>query len=127
MKRVVITGLGIKSSIGSSKADVITSLRESNTGIKHSDEYAELGFRSHVFGPIDLDLEELIDKLPVTDALKSALLEREGTLGEILNVVIAYEKASWDQVSHPQLTADDFRSCYLETLSWVKAICKSID
>jgi 3-oxoacyl-[acyl-carrier-protein] synthase-1 len=62
LKRVVITGLGIKSSIGSSKEEVIASLRDGKTGIRHSDEYEELGYRSHVFGPIDLDLDALIDK-----------------------------------------------------------------
>lgn len=62
LKRVVITGLGIKSSIGTSKDEVISSLRESRTGIEFCEEYAELGFRSHVHGSIDLNLEELIDK-----------------------------------------------------------------
>jgi len=61
MKRVVITGLGIKSSIGNSKQEVISSLRETRCGIEYSQEYEELGFRSHVHGPIHLDLEELVD------------------------------------------------------------------
>lgn len=62
LKRVVITGLGIKSSIGTSKDEVIASLRESTSGIRYSEEYQELGFRSHVHAPIALNLEELIDK-----------------------------------------------------------------
>lgn len=62
MKRVVITGLGIKSSIGNSKEEVSTSLREARSGIEHSAEYEELGFRSHVHGPIHLDLDALIDR-----------------------------------------------------------------
>lgn len=62
MKRVVITGLGIKSSIGNNKKEVIESLRQAKSGIEHSAEYAELGFRSHVHGPIRLDLNSLIDR-----------------------------------------------------------------
>ena len=62
MKRVVITGLGIKSSIGNSKDEVTASLREARTGIEHCAEYEELGFRSHVHGPIRLDLNSLIDR-----------------------------------------------------------------
>lgn len=62
MRRVVITGLGIKSSIGNSKEEVVRSLREGRSGIRHSAEYAELGFRSHVHGPVELDLPALIDK-----------------------------------------------------------------
>ena len=62
MKRVVITGLGIKSSIGTTRQEVIASLREAKSGIAFSKEYQELGFRSHVHGPINLDLAALIDK-----------------------------------------------------------------
>ncbi len=62
LKRVVITGLGIKSSIGTSKSEVISSMREGKSGIKFSEEYAELGYRTNVYGPIDLDLDELINK-----------------------------------------------------------------
>ncbi len=62
MRRVVITGLGIVSSIGNNKQEVLTSLREGRSGIEYSDEYAELGFRSHVHGPVRLDYRELIDR-----------------------------------------------------------------
>jgi 3-oxoacyl-[acyl-carrier-protein] synthase I len=62
LKRVVITGLGIKSSIGNSKEEVSASLREARSGIEFSSTYEELGFRSHVHGPIRLDLDSLIDR-----------------------------------------------------------------
>ncbi len=62
MRRVVITGLGIVSSIGNNKQEVLASLREGRSGIEHSEEYAELGFRSHVHGPVRLDYKELIDR-----------------------------------------------------------------
>ncbi len=62
MRRVVITGLGIVSSIGNNKQEVLASLQEGRSGIEHSDEYAELGFRSHVHGPVRLDYKELIDR-----------------------------------------------------------------
>lgn len=62
MKRVVITGLGIKSSIGTSKQQVIDALRNAQSGIEFNAEYEKLGFRSHVYGPIRLNLDELIDR-----------------------------------------------------------------
>ena len=62
MKRVVITGLGIKSSIGTSKQEVIESLREARSGIEFNAEYEKLGFRSHVYGPVRLELDKLIDR-----------------------------------------------------------------
>ncbi len=62
MKRAVITGIGIKSSIGNSKPEVIDSLREARSGVEHSNEYEELGFRSHVAGSINIDLDTMIDR-----------------------------------------------------------------
>lgn len=62
MRRVVVTGLGIVSSIGSNQQQVIESLRLGRSGISFSEKYAELGFRSRVHGTIALDLDSLIDK-----------------------------------------------------------------
>ncbi len=62
MKRVVITGLGIVCSIGNNKQEVLESLRQGRSGIKFNQEYADLGFRSHVDGNIEIDLKELIHR-----------------------------------------------------------------
>ena len=62
MKRVVITGLGIVSSIGNSKKEVLNSLKSSSSGIKFNNIYKNLGLRSHVSGSIDIDLSSLIDR-----------------------------------------------------------------
>ena len=62
MKRVVVTGLGIVSSIGNNKAEVTESLKQAKSGLAFSEEYAEMGFRSHVFGPLNINTEELIDR-----------------------------------------------------------------
>lgn len=62
MKRVVVTGLGIVSSIGNSKQEVIDSLKQCRSGIRFSEEYAELGFRSQVYGPLNINTDELINR-----------------------------------------------------------------
>ncbi|MFV1997673.1 MAG: beta-ketoacyl-ACP synthase I [Acidiferrobacterales bacterium] len=62
MKRVVITGIGVVSSIGNNKQEVTESLREGRSGIVFSQVYADLGFRSHVHGYVDIDTETLIDR-----------------------------------------------------------------
>jgi 3-oxoacyl-[acyl-carrier-protein] synthase-1 len=62
MKRVVITGVGIVSSIGIGKEAVRESLRQGQSGIVFSPEYHELGFRSHVHGALEIDLGEVIDR-----------------------------------------------------------------
>ncbi len=62
MKRVVVTGLGIVSSIGNNSTEVIDSLKEGRSGLSFSQVYADLGFRSHVHGAINIDLDEAIDR-----------------------------------------------------------------
>ncbi len=62
LPRVVITGLGIVSSIGNNKQEVTESLRHGRSGIAFCQEYADLGFRSHIHGSIDIDLDALIDR-----------------------------------------------------------------
>jgi len=62
MKRVVVTGLGIVSSIGNNRDEVVDSLRTGHSGIVHAPVYEEMGFRSHVHGPVNIDLDEAIDR-----------------------------------------------------------------
>ncbi|HSG10906.1 MAG TPA: beta-ketoacyl-ACP synthase I [Gammaproteobacteria bacterium] len=62
MRRVVVTGLGIVSSIGNNREEVLDSLRAGRSGIEYIDEYKELGFRSHIAGTVNINTEELIDR-----------------------------------------------------------------
>src|SRR5271163_1154457 len=62
MKRVVVTGMGIVSSIGNNTQEVVASLREAKSGIVRADKYAELGFRCQVHGAPTLDPSETIDR-----------------------------------------------------------------
>ena len=62
MRRIAITGLGITSCLGNDADTVSRALREGRSGIRHIPEYAELGFRSHVGGAPQIDLEAEIDR-----------------------------------------------------------------
>jgi 3-oxoacyl-[acyl-carrier-protein] synthase I len=62
MRRVVVTGIGIVSSIGNNQTEVLDSLKEGRSGIVHCPEYAELGFRSHVHGTVKMDVEEVLNR-----------------------------------------------------------------
>ena len=61
-RRAVITGMGIVSSIGNNKSEVLTALREGRSGISFAQEFHDMGFRSHVHGLPDIDLDERIDR-----------------------------------------------------------------
>jgi 3-oxoacyl-[acyl-carrier-protein] synthase-1 len=62
MRRVVVTGMGIVSSIGNNSQEVLASLREGRSGIVRADKYAELGFRCQVHGAPTLNPEEVVDR-----------------------------------------------------------------
>ena len=62
MKRVVVTGMGIVSPIGNDVAEVTDSLRAGRSGIVFNEDYAERGFRSHVCGAPNIDMDDMIDR-----------------------------------------------------------------
>jgi 3-oxoacyl-[acyl-carrier-protein] synthase-1 len=97
VRRVVITGIGIKSSIGNSQDEVLASLRDARTGIEHSPEYAKLGFRSHLHGPIRLDLDALIDR-----KLKRFMGDAAAFAHLAMQDAIADAALTEAQVSHPR-------------------------
>jgi 3-oxoacyl-[acyl-carrier-protein] synthase-1 len=62
MKRVVITGIGIVSSIGNNAEEVLASLKSGKSGITHSESFAEQGLRSNVWGKPDINIKDHIDR-----------------------------------------------------------------
>lgn len=97
MRRVVITGMGIVSSIGNNKAEVLTSLKEGRSGIVNSQVYEELGFRCQVHAPPTLDVEEALDR-------KTRRFMGEGAAWNYIAALEAIEDAglSLDDISNPQ-------------------------
>ena len=62
MRKVVITGVGIKSCIGNDYAEVLANLQNAQSGIVFNEKYSEMGFRSCVSGSVNIDLSEHIDR-----------------------------------------------------------------
>jgi len=95
MRRVVITGIGIVSSIGNNVDEVTSSLRHGTSGIVAAPEYTELGFRSQVHGTVKLDVAEHIDR-------KQLRFMGEGAAYAVLAMEQAIADAGLDdnQVSH---------------------------
>ncbi len=98
MKRAVITGLGIVSSIGNNQAEVLASLKAGKSGISRAEEFAELGLRSQVWGNIKLDPSELIDRKAMRfmgDAAAYAYLAMQQAMQDA--------GLSDEQISHPRV------------------------
>jgi len=62
MRRVVVTGMGIVSSIGNNTQEVVASLREARSGIVKADDYERMNFRSQVHGSLKIDLDAIVDR-----------------------------------------------------------------
>ncbi|OWU70552.1 beta-ketoacyl-ACP synthase I [Marinibacterium profundimaris] len=101
MRRVVVTGLGIVSSIGSDRSTVLQSLKEGRSGIVASPEMAEHGFRSRIAGTIDVDPKDHVDKrtlrfmgpgaayahMAMSQAIEDAGLEQSDIVNERTGIV----------------------------------------
>lgn len=97
MKRVVVTGLGITSCLGLDAVSVAESLRNGRSGIRFKQDYADMGFRSHVAGTIDIDFREFIDRKVLRfmgDAAAYAYIS--------MQQAIADAGLTEDQVSNPR-------------------------
>src|SRR5204862_5030048 len=102
MRRVVVTGMGIVSSIGNNTQEVVASLREAKSGISKADKYQEMGFRSQVQGAPHIDLDASIDRrakrfmgdtaayafLSMEQALRDSGLEEKDIVNERTGLIV---------------------------------------
>src|SRR5438552_9150471 len=102
MRRVVVTGMGIVSSIGNNTQEVLASLREAKSGVVRADKYAELGFRCQVHGAPQLDAEAAIDRramrflgggaawnhIAMEQAIRDAALESHEISAEMTGIIM---------------------------------------
>lgn len=98
MKRAVITGFGIVSSIGNNKSEVLAALKAGKSGITRAEEFAELGLRSQVWGDIKLNPSEHIDR-------KAMRFMGEAAAYSYIAMQEAMQDAglSEEQISHPRV------------------------
>src|SRR5262245_5224799 len=64
MRRVVVTGMGVVSSIGNNTQEVLASLRDGKSGIVRAEDYAKLGFRCQVHGAVEIEWEPMVPRKP---------------------------------------------------------------
>ncbi|MCW9030892.1 MAG: HDOD domain-containing protein [Gammaproteobacteria bacterium] len=85
----------------------------------------EAAFTTGLFSIIDTlmnhDMEVLIEGLPLTENIRTALIRGEGELGKILSCVLAYESGDWKNANYDKLTINEIRECYLNALQWASS------
>ena len=108
MNRVVVTGLGVVSSLGNSRTEVLDSLKNVRSGIEFNQEYADLGFRSHVCGTITANIKELVPRkdlrfmgdgaaynyISMAEAIEDAALSESDVTSEMTGLVVGSGVAS---------------------------------
>lgn len=75
---------------------------------------------------IDKPLEDILKALPLSDSLNHALLDKTGELGQMLSLVLSYERGQWNNLSAARYDSDTLRSAYLASIRWAGEISDSL-
>ncbi len=96
------------------------------SGRPNTDQFFTVGLLSLLEALLDRPLPALLHDLPLTDDIKSALLKRDGLLGEALNCVQAYERCDWDQATFGGLDEDKVTEAYVSAVAWSRAAIREL-
>ena len=77
-----------------------------------------VGLFSSLDAIMDQPMDKVLDALPLAEEITQALLKREGKLGDLLDIVLHYERGEWQNINTDTFIADDLSKHYLESLSW---------
>ncbi|MCA9320571.1 MAG: HDOD domain-containing protein [Planctomycetes bacterium] len=94
------------------------SLLAEKTGGAHPEVYFTTGLFSALDALLNRPLTEILDRLPLAEELRSALLNHEGEVGEALACCLHYERSRFDEVRCGELDSTDIRDCHIEALFW---------
>lgn len=87
-------------------------------GLAGADKLFTVGLFSVLDAILDLPMELIVDELNLSDAVRSALVERDGDAGAVLRCVLAHERGAWEDVGIAQLEVADIMRAYLESVIW---------
>ena len=75
---------------------------------------------------IDKSMEETLATLPLSDELHHALLDNSGELGELLSLVLSYERGQWDNVTNTRYDSGSLSNAYLASIRWAGQLSDSL-
>lgn len=87
-------------------------------GMEETDAYYISGLFSMLDAVLDQSLDHIVGALPLTPAIKGALVDHEGPIGKALNCVLAHEQAKWEELDFGGLDDSTIQQAYLEALAW---------
>lgn len=95
-------------------------------GYKQEDRFFTVGLLSILDAIMDLPMVEVLESLPLTDDINSALMEHKGPIGGILDCVISYENGEWNNVETTDISPTVLRESYLASIAWASEISQRI-
>ncbi|HED36430.1 MAG TPA: HDOD domain-containing protein [Gammaproteobacteria bacterium] len=95
-------------------------------GLKHTDSFFTVGMFSSLDLLMDRSLEDLISPLPLADNISTALLNREGELGDALNCTLAQEEGDWINICFAELTQEELSDINIEAINWAEDVMNNI-
>lgn len=109
------------------RAKMCQLLAECFTTPADSDVYFTTGLLSNLDAFFDVELAQVIASMPLSPVVTEGLLERRGPIGLILNAVLAYEQAHWDEIDQPALALLNISSrklecAYLDSIRWASEL-----
>jgi c-di-GMP phosphodiesterase len=96
-------------------------------GIRETEIYFMVGLFSILDALLDQTMEQILSNVSVTTEVTGALLKHEGKTGSVLDNAIALERGEWDKVAQIELTSEEIRSAYIQSIEWASSITNSID
>ena len=96
------------------------------SGIKDTSGYMIAGMMSGVNALLDIGLKELLEQIPLTQEIKTAIIDGEGIMGEILHNTIHFAHGNWQQMNS-DISSQIYDDAYLQSLNWARQSMDCID
>ena len=96
------------------------------SGVRDAQPFFTSGLFSILDAMTNSTMENVLVKLPLSEELRTALLERSGPIGETLDCTLAYERGEWSRVAYRDLTRSQIKRAFLEAVAWVERVDKEL-
>jgi EAL and modified HD-GYP domain-containing signal transduction protein len=90
------------------------------------ESFFSAGLLSVIDALLDSPMEKAIAELPLTDEVKSALINKAGPVGQALRCTMAYENADWDNVQFYGMSPAPIREIYMESIAWARQLSSGL-
>ncbi len=102
-------------------------LLAAHAGVRLTEPFFTVGLFSTLDGFLDCPMTKALELLPLADDVCDALLTHGGDSGSVLESVLSYERADWDEMGHSGISASEMRNAYLRSVDWADSLVRSFD